>query len=137
MAPPPGKGAKKGAPVGPSAEELVRRHARCAAASALHARSALARASHLLRARARLGARSCALTSSSPCPAQAVEIEVQKALAEKRSAEAAASSAAAEATNAAAAAAAAGREGELQRASRELAAAQAQVFSLEARNPFP
>ena len=62
---------------------------------------------------------------------------MQKALAEKRSAEAAASSAAAEATNAAAAAAAAGREGELQRASRELAAAQAQVFSLEARNPFP
>ena len=61
---------------------------------------------------------------------------MQKALAEKRSAEAAASSAAADATAAAAAAAAAAREGELQRASRELAAAQATVFSLEARFPY-
>ena len=58
---------------------------------------------------------------------------MQKALAEKRSAEAAASAAAAEATASAAASAASAREGELQRASRELAAAQAQVFSLEAR----
>ena len=58
---------------------------------------------------------------------------MQKALAEKRNAEAATSAAAAEATAAAAAAAAAAREDEMQRASRELAAAQAQVFSLEAR----
>jgi hypothetical protein len=77
----------------------------------------------------------CSLTSSDACAhqTQTVAIEVQKALAEARRGEAAAASAAAEAISASAATAASTREGELREASRQLAAAQAAVFALEAR----